>query len=106
MLRAPSADLIDLIYDAAVEPQLWNRVLIEIADMLSSTSGVLCWTDQSLHGVNYFGRLDSEFNERHGVPIISESPWPWIPHTRKPLDGRAMERLFLKCGGRSRAYKL
>jgi DNA-binding NarL/FixJ family response regulator len=76
MLRAPSADLIDLIYDAAVEPQLWNRVLIEIADMLSSTSGVLCWADQSLHGVNYFGRLDSEFNERHGVPIISESPWP------------------------------
>jgi DNA-binding CsgD family transcriptional regulator len=76
MRRAPSDKLIDQIYDAAIEPQLWNRVLIEIADMLGSTSGVLCWTDQSFHSVSYFGRLDYEFNERHGFPIISESPWP------------------------------
>ncbi len=69
MPRAPSADLIDLIYDAAVEPRLWDRVLIEIADMLSSTTGILCRTDQSLHGASYFG-LDSEFCERHGVPTV------------------------------------
>jgi DNA-binding CsgD family transcriptional regulator len=76
MPRAPSANLIDLIYDAAVEPRLWDRVLIEIADLLTSTSCVLCWTDQSQHGVSYWGRLDGEFCERHGVPIIAESPWP------------------------------
>ena len=76
MPRKPLDDLIDEIYDAAVEPRLWDRVLIDIADLLSSTSGVLCWTDQGLHGVSYFGRLDREFSERHGVPIISESPWP------------------------------
>ena len=50
--------------------------MIEIADMLSSTSGVLCWANQSFHGVSYFGRLDYEFNERRGFPIILESPWP------------------------------
>jgi DNA-binding CsgD family transcriptional regulator len=76
MPRTPSGQLIDEIYDAAVEPQLWDRVLIDIADMLSSTSGVLCWTDKSLHGVSYFGRLDYAFIECHGLPIISESPWP------------------------------
>jgi DNA-binding CsgD family transcriptional regulator len=76
MPRASFDQLIDLIYDAAVEPQLWDDVLTDIADMLSSTSGILCSTDQSRHGVCYFGRLDAEFNARHGVPIISESPWP------------------------------
>ena len=76
MPRVPSANLIDQIYDAAVEPQLWDSVLIEIADMLKSTSGVLCSTDQSVHGARYFGRLDYEFNARNGFPIMSESPWP------------------------------
>jgi DNA-binding CsgD family transcriptional regulator len=78
MPRKPLDKLIDQIYDAAVEPQLWNRVLIEIADMLSSASGVLCcYADQSLQsGFHYFGRLDYEFNERHGFPIMSENPWP------------------------------
>jgi hypothetical protein len=56
MLRTPSADLIDLIYDAAVEPQLWDRVLIDVADMLSSTGGAPC---------GYAG-----------FPIMSENPWP------------------------------
>jgi DNA-binding CsgD family transcriptional regulator len=60
MPRKPLDELIDDIYDAAVEPQLWDRVLIEIADMLSSTSGVVCCTDKSLHGVHYFGLLDYE----------------------------------------------
>src|SRR5262245_35173955 len=38
MPRKPLDKLIDEIYDAAVEPQLWDRVLIDIADMLSSTT--------------------------------------------------------------------
>jgi hypothetical protein len=29
MPRAPSDQLIDLIYDAAVDPRLWDRVLVE-----------------------------------------------------------------------------
>jgi hypothetical protein len=78
MLRAPSTDLIDLIYDAAVEPQLWDRVLIDIADMLSSTGGAPCgYADRNLQAaLHYFGRIDYEFAARHGFPIMSENPWP------------------------------
>ena len=106
MPRKALDELIDEIYDAAVEPQLWDRVLIDIADMLSSTSGVLCWTDQSLHGVSYFGRLDREFSERHGVPIISESPWPPAV-LRQPLGQVVMsdEILPLAEARRTRWYR-
>jgi hypothetical protein len=75
MLRAPSADLIDLIYDAAAEPQLWDCVLTEIADMLSSTCGALCgYADQNLQGAShYFGRIDYEFAARHGFGLAATS---------------------------------
>ena len=59
MPRAPSDKLIDQIYDAAIEPQLWDRVLVEIADMLSSVRGARNrYADQRLQGgFNHFGHL-------------------------------------------------
>ena len=58
MPRAPY-DLIDQIYDAAIEPQLWDRVLVEIADMLSSARGARSrYTEQRLQGSShYLGHL-------------------------------------------------
>ena len=59
MPRAPSDKLIDQIYDAAIEPQLWDRVLVEIADMLSSVRGARNrYADQRLQGgFHHFGHL-------------------------------------------------
>lgn len=68
--------LIDLIYDAAVEPERWGAVLTQLSDHLSSDSGVLF--GQSILGKKVFwshlGRADPEccaiYSERH-----MHNPW-------------------------------
>ncbi len=37
----PSDQLLDLIYDAATEPELWRLVMTQIADLTGSQGGVL-----------------------------------------------------------------
>lgn len=63
--------LLDLIYDAATDQELWRDVLIEIADRTNSQGGILI--GQSILGgqvfFDYNGRLDEDcnraFRERH-----------------------------------------
>jgi DNA-binding CsgD family transcriptional regulator/PAS domain-containing protein len=74
--------LVDLIYDAATEPQPWCAVLTEIADLTGSQGGILF--GQSLQAsrvyFDYNGRLDEACNrayqERHMRNLWSESMQP------------------------------
>jgi hypothetical protein len=76
---APSEDLVDLIYDAALEPELWDRALVGVADALNSLSGILTGMSEADGVANfafaYFGRLDPEFNLRHASLGLNENPW-------------------------------
>lgn len=68
--------LLDDIYDAATEPELWRSVLTEIADRTGSQGGVLFGQSVAASAVyfDYNGRLSEECNrvyrERH-----MHNPW-------------------------------
>ena len=53
MPRAPSDQLIDLIYDAAVDPRLWDRVLVEPSTRADAS---LCASIRSLGCSEAYGR--------------------------------------------------
>lgn len=71
-----SDKLLDLVYDAATEPELWSSVLTEISDLTSSQGGVLF--GQSIRKVyfDYNGRLDADririYQEQHITNAWSE----------------------------------
>ena len=71
-----SDKLLDLIYDAATEPELWSSVLTEISDLTGSQGGVLF--GQSIRKVyfDYNGRLDADririYQEQHITNAWSE----------------------------------
>jgi DNA-binding CsgD family transcriptional regulator len=64
-----SDKLLDLVYDAATEPELWSSVLTEISDLTGSQGGVLF--GQLIRKVyfDYNGRLDADririYQEQH-----------------------------------------
>ena len=70
--------ILDLIYDAATENELWSRVLTEVADLTRSQGGVLFGQSMRASRVyfDYNGRLDEECNrayqERHMQNLWSE----------------------------------
>jgi DNA-binding CsgD family transcriptional regulator len=70
--------ILDLIYDAATENELWRRVLTEVADLTRSQGGVLFGQSMRASRVyfDYTGRLDEECNrayqERHMQNLWSE----------------------------------
>jgi DNA-binding CsgD family transcriptional regulator len=72
----PSDQLLDLIYDAATEQELWRTVMTEIADLTGSQGGVLFGQSFGACKVyfDYNGRLSEECNraykERH-----FQNPW-------------------------------
>lgn len=72
----PPDKLLDLIYDAATEQELWRSVLTEIADHLNSQGGVLFGQSFAASKVyfDYNGRLNEDCNraykERH-----FQNPW-------------------------------
>lgn len=75
-LTEPSDELLDRIYDAAVEQELWPSVLAEIADLTNSQGGILIGQSILASQVyfDYNGRLDEDcnraFRERH-----IQNPW-------------------------------
>ncbi len=76
-MSAPNAaapKLLDLIYDAALEPDLWRSVLTKIADATDSRGGVLFGQTSSQVYFDYNGRLCEDCNraykERH-----MDNPW-------------------------------
>jgi DNA-binding CsgD family transcriptional regulator len=72
----PSDRLLDLIYDAATEEELWTPALIEIADLTRSIGGFLFGVENKVGVVTFTfnGRLSEEshrvYQERHIV-----NPW-------------------------------
>jgi DNA-binding CsgD family transcriptional regulator len=72
----PPEKLLDLIYDAAAENDLWRNVLTAIADLTCSQGGVLFGQSVTARKVyfDFNGRLDEECNrayrERH-----MQNPW-------------------------------
>lgn len=77
--EGPNAAIIDLIYDAALSPELWTQVLIGIADMTGSMGGILYQMAPHRGEVlgRALGRLDPDlsriYEERHFVN-------PWATH--------------------------
>jgi DNA-binding CsgD family transcriptional regulator/PAS domain-containing protein len=69
--------LLDLIYDAATERELWHTVLGEIADVTDSQCGVLFGQSlrkgEDLHFA-YNGRCDPQYNEIYGTRHM-RNPW-------------------------------
>jgi DNA-binding CsgD family transcriptional regulator len=67
----PPDRLLDLIYDAATEPELWRTALTEIADRTGSLGAILFGQSVAMNAVyfDYNGRLDETCNraykERH-----------------------------------------
>jgi DNA-binding CsgD family transcriptional regulator/PAS domain-containing protein len=79
--------LLDLIYDAAAENDLWRDVLTAIADLTNSQGGILfgfSFAKQAIY-FDYNGRLNEEckqaFQERHMMN-------PWAIHMEKQPVGR------------------
>jgi DNA-binding CsgD family transcriptional regulator len=72
----PTEKLLDLIYDAAAENDLWRNVLTAIADLTHSQGGVLFGQSMTARKIyfDFNGRLDEDCNrayqERH-----MQNPW-------------------------------
>jgi hypothetical protein len=72
--------LLDRIYDAATEQDLWRSVLTEIADLTNSQGGILYGLSIAASTVyfEYNGRLSEECNRVHQeryLQNIQEHPW-------------------------------
>lgn len=69
----PSDKLLDLIYDAASEQELWRSVLTEIADLTGSQGGALFGQSFAKKQVyfDYTGRLSDECNRAYQARHIS-----------------------------------
>jgi DNA-binding CsgD family transcriptional regulator len=79
--------VLDLIYDAAAENDLWRDVLTAIADLTNSAGGILfgfSFTKQAIY-FDFNGRLNEEckrvFQERHMIN-------PWAIHMETQPVGR------------------
>jgi len=78
----PTDRLLDLIYDAATEPDAWRSALTQIADLTNSQGGVLYGQSMTASRVyfDYNGRLDPECNRvyqaRHMRNLWSEAMEP------------------------------
>jgi hypothetical protein len=70
-IAAPSQKLLDLIYDAATDPERWREVLIGITDMTGGGSGFIHGVDNWKRQVifSFFARLSeqsiSTYRQRH-----------------------------------------
>ena len=87
-LKEPPEKLLDLIYDAATEQELWSSVLTQIADLTNSQGGVLFGQGARKVYFEHNGRLSEECNrvyqERH-----MQNPW------NKAMEIRSVGRLVL-----------
>ena len=72
----PTDELLDLIYDAATDEELWTSALIEVAAMTNSLGGVLFGVEHQTRATpfTFNGRLSEEshriYRERHFI-----NPW-------------------------------
>ena len=71
-----SDKLLELVYDAATEPELWSSVLTEISDLTGSQGGVLFGQSTRKVFFDYNGRLDADcirlYQAQHVSNVWSE----------------------------------
>jgi DNA-binding CsgD family transcriptional regulator/PAS domain-containing protein len=84
--------LLDLIYDAAIDEELWRSVLTEIADLTGSQGGVLFGqsTQVSQAYFSYVGRLSEECNRTYQQRHV-HNPWSEV------MVPRSSDRRQLGC---------
>jgi DNA-binding CsgD family transcriptional regulator/PAS domain-containing protein len=72
----PPDKLLDLIYDAATDQELWRSVLTEIADLTGSQGGILFGQSMRANAVyfDYNGRLSEECNRAYKERHV-QNPW-------------------------------
>src|SRR5215467_2025772 len=75
----PPEKLLDFIYDAATEPELWPSIMRQIADLLNSQSGILFGVSMAVGGISelYFehnGGTDEGCNRAHQERHL-RNPW-------------------------------
>ena len=75
-MTEPPAKLLDLIYDAATEEELWTPALIQIADLTASLGGFIIGIENKVRSVTFLfnARMSDEshriYRERHFI-----NPW-------------------------------
>jgi DNA-binding CsgD family transcriptional regulator/PAS domain-containing protein len=73
--RIDHGDVVDLIYDAAVEPDLWPRLLERFADMIGGDGATLMWQNQLTgEGVGITARLDPKVPEQFFGHFAARNP--------------------------------
>jgi hypothetical protein len=89
-IQQPTEDLLDLIYQAAAEPELWGSVMSQIASVLESDGGILYGQSTTIGGARkihfeHNGGLDetcnAAFKEKHRLN-------PWSAHMVRQPTGR------------------
>lgn len=97
-------ELVDTIYDAALNPECWDIAVSGLKDAFNSiAAGFFVQTvDQRLDG-SFFQGLDNNEMEIYGTHFASNNPWFIIPGLMKP--GRILTDLSLeKIHNDSRAF--
>jgi DNA-binding CsgD family transcriptional regulator len=76
MMREPTDKLLDLIYDAATDQELWRSVLIELADQTKSQGGILYGVSIGAGCVHFEvnARLSEECNQAYKARHM-RNPW-------------------------------
>jgi DNA-binding CsgD family transcriptional regulator/PAS domain-containing protein len=86
----PPDELLNLIYDAAAEEELWTQALIDIADLTGSLGGFMYGVENKARMVTFMfnGRMSEEshrvYRERHMVN-------PWAAYMNSSPVGRLVQ---------------
>jgi DNA-binding CsgD family transcriptional regulator/PAS domain-containing protein len=91
----PSEKLLNLIYDAATEQELWRSVLTEIADRTGSQGGVLFGQSNQVSQVyfSHVGRISEECNRTFQLRHV-HNPWSEVM-VRRSFDRHQLGRVVL-----------
>ena len=75
--RANFDELVGLIYDSALEPENWNRVLVRVAESFKAHTATLCLFDFSSGFCHHFGALhvDPELWKPYEEYYSKIDPW-------------------------------
>jgi hypothetical protein len=83
----PPEKLLDFIYDAATEPELWTPALIQIADMTDSLGGFVIGVENKARVVPFLfnGRMSAESHRAYAQRHIDN---PWSPYMNPQPAGK------------------
>lgn len=88
MVSDAAEKLLDIVYDAAAEPDLWQSILIKISDATGSRGGVLFGQTSSHVHFDYNGGLSEECNRAYKARHM-DNPW------NRAMAGQPVGRIVL-----------